>query len=321
MPTRSFFSATSFTASEISRPNFGETVLPYIEKATDEFLRFPERAVDLLLNEILETIEQPFILVLDDYHHIGRETVVHKLVDRLLQYSSEIIHLIITTRDLPPLAIMRRRTQSRALVITREDLLFTDEEMRELFRQTLNIELKDDEIAEYRKRTDGWITALQLVRQVAEQEIYAHSDSFKLNLGRNSASIGKRHFRLFRRRSFLARIGRNAESFAAFVLARISAARCLLAAFSRYALLRRSAGTRAEKCFSDGRGRRAERAKFIVCIRFFGIFCNVVCVPRSVAPDSKPNATASPNISLPKINGTKLCRIYCKPKILKKRRK
>ena len=164
-------------------PEFGETVLPFIEKATDEFLRFPERAVDLLLNEILETIEQPFILVLDDYHHIGRETVVHKLVDRLLQYSSEIIHLIITTRDLPPLAIMRRRTQSRALVITREDLLFTDEEMRELFRQTLNVELKDDEIAEYRKRTDGWITALQLVRQVAEQEIYAHSDSFKLNLG------------------------------------------------------------------------------------------------------------------------------------------
>ncbi len=164
-------------------PEFGETVLPYIEKATDEFLRFPERAVDLLLNEILETIEQPFILVLDDYHHIGRETVVHKLVDRLLQYSSEIIHLIITTRDLPPLAIMRRRTQSRALVITREDLLFTDEEMRELFRQTLNVELKDDEIIEYRKRTDGWITALQLVRQVAEQEIYARSDSFKLNLG------------------------------------------------------------------------------------------------------------------------------------------
>ena len=164
-------------------PEFGETVLPYIEKATDEFLRFPERAVDLLLNEILETIEQPFILVLDDYHHIGRETVVHKLVDRLLQYSSEILHLIITTRDLPPLAIMRRRTQSRALVITREDLLFTDDEMRELFRQTLDIELKPDEIAEYRERTDGWITALQLVRQVAEQEIYAHSESFKLNLG------------------------------------------------------------------------------------------------------------------------------------------
>jgi LuxR family transcriptional regulator, maltose regulon positive regulatory protein len=163
-------------------PGFGETILPYLQEANDELLRFPERAVDLLLNEVLENIEQPFFLVLDDYHHIGRETIVHKLVDRLLQYSSDMIHLIITTRDLPPLAIMRRRTQSAALVITREDLLFTDDEVRELFRKTLNVELKDTEIAEYRARTHGWITALQLVRQVAEQEIYAHSEKRALDL-------------------------------------------------------------------------------------------------------------------------------------------
>lgn len=163
-------------------PGFGETILPYLQEANDELLRFPERAVDLLLNEVLENIEQPFFLVLDDYHHIGRDTIVHKLVDRILQYSSDMIHLIITTRDLPPLAIMRRRTQSAALVITRDDLLFTDDEVRELFRKTLNVELKDTEIAEYRERTHGWITALQLVRQVAEQEIYLHSDKPTLDL-------------------------------------------------------------------------------------------------------------------------------------------
>jgi ATP/maltotriose-dependent transcriptional regulator MalT/two-component SAPR family response regulator len=163
-------------------PDFGETILPYLSEATDDLLLHPERAVDLLLNEILETIEQPFILVLDDYHHIGRDTIVHQLVDRLLQYSSDMLHLIITTRDLPPLAIMRRRTQSRALIITREDLLFNDEEVRELFRTTLNVELKKEEIAEYRERTQGWITALQLIKQVAEQEIYAHKETPKLDL-------------------------------------------------------------------------------------------------------------------------------------------
>lgn len=163
-------------------PDFGETIFPYLAEANEELLRFPERAVDLLLNEILQTIEQPFILVLDDYHHIGRETIVHKLVDRLLQYSTDMMHLIITTRDLPPLAIMRRRTQSAALVIAREDLLFTDDEVRELFRQTLNVELKDEEIAEYRNRTHGWITALQLVRQVAEQEIHSQTETLTLDL-------------------------------------------------------------------------------------------------------------------------------------------
>ncbi len=161
---------------------FGEAIFPYLSEANEELLRFPERAVDLLINEILESVEQPFILVLDDYHHIGRETIVHKLVDRLLQYSSDLVHLIITTRDLPPLAIMRRRSQSAALIITREDLLFTDQEVRELFHQTLNVELKDDEIAEYRGRTHGWITALQLVRQVAEQEIHSHAAGSPLDL-------------------------------------------------------------------------------------------------------------------------------------------
>ncbi|MBA4124708.1 MAG: tetratricopeptide repeat protein [Acidobacteria bacterium] len=161
-------------------PDFGETLLPYLSEATDDLLTHPERAVDLLLNEILESIEQPFILILDDYHHIGRETIVHRLVDRLLQYSSDMLHLIITTRDLPPLAIMRRRSQATATVISREDLLFTDEEVRELFRTTLNIELKSEEIAEYRERTHGWITALQLVRQVAEQETRSQSEAINL---------------------------------------------------------------------------------------------------------------------------------------------
>lgn len=155
-------------------PDFGEAVFSYLTEAGEELVRFPERAVDVLINEMLQSIEQPFVLVLDDYHHIGRETIVHKMVDRLLQYSSDLVHLIITTRDLPPLAIMRRRTQSAALVITREDLLFTDEEVRELFRRTLKVELKDEETAEYRDRTHGWITALQLVRQVAEQKIHGN---------------------------------------------------------------------------------------------------------------------------------------------------
>jgi len=151
-------------------PDFGEPLFTYFSEANEELIRYPERAADLLINEILRSIEQPFVLVLDDYHHIGTDTIVHKIVDRILQYSSEYLHLIITTRDLPPLAIMRRRTQSAALVITRDDLLFTDDEVRELFRKTLNVELHDEEITEYRNRTHGWITALQLVRQIAEKE-------------------------------------------------------------------------------------------------------------------------------------------------------
>jgi LuxR family transcriptional regulator, maltose regulon positive regulatory protein len=155
---------------KIIQPDFGEVLFSYLSEANEDLLRSPERAADVLINEILRSIEHPFILVLDDYHHIGTETIVHRIVDRILLYASEHLHVIITTRDLPPLAIMRRRTQSAALVITREDLLFTDDEVSELFRKTLAVELKREQIAEYRDRTHGWITALQLVRQIAEKE-------------------------------------------------------------------------------------------------------------------------------------------------------
>ncbi len=163
-------------------PGFGDAIFPYLAEAGEDVVHFPERAADLLINEILRSVEEPFILVLDDYHHIGRETVVHKLIDRLIQYSSDLLHLIITTRDLPPLAITRRRTQSSALVISRDDLLFTDDEVRSLFRQTLDLVLNDSEVADYRERTHGWITALQLVRQMAEQKIHSSSGTTRLDL-------------------------------------------------------------------------------------------------------------------------------------------
>jgi LuxR family maltose regulon positive regulatory protein len=65
-------------------PDFGEALFPYLSEANEELLRFPERAADLLTAEILRSVEQPFILVLDDYHHIGTDTPVHKIVDRML---------------------------------------------------------------------------------------------------------------------------------------------------------------------------------------------------------------------------------------------
>src|SRR5215211_7610817 len=45
-------------------PAFGEAIFPYLSEANEEVLRFPERSADLLINEILQSVEQPFILVL-----------------------------------------------------------------------------------------------------------------------------------------------------------------------------------------------------------------------------------------------------------------
>src|SRR5687768_5563731 len=152
-------------------PGFGEAMFSYLQEATGELAQHPERAVDVFLNEVLDRVEQQLILVLDDYHHLGMETGVNAVLDRLLAYLPDVLHVIIISRETPPLALGRLRTHSPSATIDRSDLLFTDEETQELFRKVFDLELTADQLAEYRERTHGWITALQLVRQVAHRSV------------------------------------------------------------------------------------------------------------------------------------------------------
>jgi ATP/maltotriose-dependent transcriptional regulator MalT/DNA-binding SARP family transcriptional activator len=164
---------------------FGDVMFSYLQESANELAQQPERAVDVLLNEVLEKVEQQMILVLDDYHHLGAETPVHRVVDRLLAYLPDVLHVIIISRDMPPLALARLRSQASLSVIDRAELLFTDEETQELFRQVFDLELTPEQLIEYRERTHGWVTALQLVRQVAQRTVLARGnegDADALNL-------------------------------------------------------------------------------------------------------------------------------------------
>ncbi len=148
---------------------FGETMFAFLQQA-QELAQQPERAADVLLNEILEGVEQQMILVLDDYHHLGGETPVHAVLDRLIAYLPDVIHVIIISRDIPPLTLARLRSQDSLSIIDRADLLFNDEETQELFRKVFGLSLTAEQLREYGERTHGWITALQLVRQVAQRQ-------------------------------------------------------------------------------------------------------------------------------------------------------
>jgi ATP/maltotriose-dependent transcriptional regulator MalT/DNA-binding SARP family transcriptional activator len=161
-------------------PEFGEVMFSYLQEAAGELAQHPERAVDVFLNEVLDHVEQQLILVLDDYHHLGAETAVHAVVDRLLAYLPDVLHVVIVSREMPPLALGRIRTHSPLATIDRSDLLFTDVETQELFRKVFDLELTPEQLAEYRERTHGWITALQLVRQVAHRSVLASGEQAEL---------------------------------------------------------------------------------------------------------------------------------------------
>ena len=154
---------------------FGDMMFAYLQQGS-EVAQQPERAVDVLLNEIFEDVEQQLIIVLDDYHHLGADTAVHAVVDRLIAYLPDVIHVIIISRDMPPLSLARLRSQDSLAIIDRANLLFTEEEMQELLRKVFGLELTPEQLREYGERTHGWITALQLVRQVAQRQLVPGSD-------------------------------------------------------------------------------------------------------------------------------------------------
>jgi LuxR family maltose regulon positive regulatory protein len=158
-------------------PEFGNAMFAYLKESSAELAQTPERAVDVLINEVLESVEQQLIVVLDDYHHLGQDTPVHAVLDRLLAYLPDVLHVVMISREMPPLALARLRSQSPSSVIDRADLLFTDQETRELFRKVFDLELTSEQLAEYRERTHGWITALQLVRQVAQKTVVSLDNS------------------------------------------------------------------------------------------------------------------------------------------------
>ena len=158
-------------------PGFGDAMFAYLQESASELARHPERAVDVLLNEVLEQVEQQLVVVLDDYHHLGADTPVHAVLDRLLAYLPDVLHVIVVSREMPPLSLARLRAQAPHSIIDRGDLLFTDDETQLLFRKIFDLELTTEQLAEYRERTHGWITALQLVRQLAQRaSVGAHSN-------------------------------------------------------------------------------------------------------------------------------------------------
>ena len=76
-----------------------------------------------LLNEIT-TIPDHFVLVLDDYHVIDSKAVDEALTF-LLDHQPAQMHLVIASREVPPLPLARLRARGQLIELRAADLRFT----------------------------------------------------------------------------------------------------------------------------------------------------------------------------------------------------
>ena len=119
-----------------------------------------ESILTALLNEIT-TIRNNFILILDDYHVIDATSVDHALTF-LLEHQPLQMHLVIVTREDPPLPLARLRASGQMTELRAADLRFTLSEAAEFLNQIMGLKLSAEDIAALETRTEGWIAGLQL---------------------------------------------------------------------------------------------------------------------------------------------------------------
>jgi LuxR family maltose regulon positive regulatory protein len=119
-----------------------------------------ESLVAVPINDIASAPRR-FVLVLDDHHAIA-ERAIHEGIGFLVDRQPPQMHLVIATRQDPPLPISRLRARGEMTEIRRQELCFTPEEAASFLNRSLGLDLPASEVAILGERTEGWIAGLQL---------------------------------------------------------------------------------------------------------------------------------------------------------------
>lgn len=119
-----------------------------------------EVVLTALLNEI-SSVEDDFVLVLDDYHVVDSEAVDDALAFMVGNLPPR-MHMLIATREDPNLPLSRLRVRNQLTELRAADLRFTPGEAAAFLNGAMGLDLSAEDIAALEARTEGWIAGLQL---------------------------------------------------------------------------------------------------------------------------------------------------------------
>ncbi len=150
------------------------TIAPAIGAGVSGVLQSPQPPTDAILTALLNEIAalpDDIILVLDDYHAINAASVDATLAF-LIEHLPPRMHLVIATREDPPLPLARLRARGRLTELRAADLRFTASEAAAFLNRSMGLDLSPEDIAALEERTEGWIAGLQL----ASLSLRGHQD-------------------------------------------------------------------------------------------------------------------------------------------------
>jgi LuxR family maltose regulon positive regulatory protein len=114
-----------------------------------------ETVLTALINQIA-AITDEVTLVLDDYH-VVQSRPIHDALAFLLDHLPPRLHLVIATREDPPLPLSRLRARGQLIEIRAADLRFTPNEAAAFLNEVMGLGLTAGDVAALEARTEGWI--------------------------------------------------------------------------------------------------------------------------------------------------------------------
>jgi LuxR family maltose regulon positive regulatory protein len=112
------------------RPGFGAQTLATV---ADSSADYAAAHADLFVYELLESEGSPLLIVLEDLHLVCDGEWLVPLLCRLLSLLPRNVHILITSRTLPPTPLWRMRSKQTIEVIDEAMLAFTRQEAFQLF--------------------------------------------------------------------------------------------------------------------------------------------------------------------------------------------
>lgn len=130
-----------------------------------ETLRTPgvdpmRRIVPSLINELCE-IDEPTVLVLDDYHVLTRQRL-HASIGYLIDHLPPALRLVIATRSDPPLPLARLRASGEMLEVRAGQLHLSEKEAKRLLNNRFGLDIGPRSVQLLCRRTEGWPAAVHL---------------------------------------------------------------------------------------------------------------------------------------------------------------
>ena len=143
-----------------------QTIAPAALQRTQALLTgFSLPAIEVLAGSLineLDEIEHDFVIVLEDYHTV-HAPAIHELLAALLRHPLPHMHLVLISRQDPPLNLSVMRARNVVAEVRVQDLRFSAAETAAFMQNVLGSPLPSAAIAGLMARTEGWITSLRLV--------------------------------------------------------------------------------------------------------------------------------------------------------------